>query len=42
MKMTIHERVEEMLGREIEGICKKGKENFRMVIVHYPLLDAWE
>ena len=42
MRKTTRERVEEMLGREFEGICKKGKENFRVVIVHYPLLDAWE
>ena len=42
MRKTTRVKVEEMLGREIEGNCKKGKENFRVVTVHYPLLDAWE
>ena len=28
MRKTTRERVEEMLGKKIEGICKKGKETF--------------
>ena len=42
MRKTTRERVEEMLGREVEGTCKTVKENFVWLLLHCPLLDAWE